>query len=358
MDNEKFPQDLLRDTFKKYNFEWEESDKLWANLTIKNKNDMYLYNYNSCVLVPRDHPVLMRCRGLVINKDKQILGYPFDRFFNEYEKERTDINWKMAEAQEKLDGSLVCIFWNYTGWEITTRGSFYPVDGNENNVDFAELFRKHFKDFKTLVPTLCYTFELITKQNRIVTRYNEEMIYLIGARDSINMFKEVSQETLDVISYINKIKRPKQYTVMNVEHCKALFRDLRDDEEGLVVVDDKFNRIKLKQKSYLEMGKIVMLNDQAIFEYVYKDKINEIDVEFLKQLPEVKEKIKYIKGYWSNLYHYIYGTYIHIKLDTKTRKEFAIKACEYKFKAILFAMLDNKDYKQMRLKWDEVKKWK
>ena len=41
----------------------------------------------------------------------------------------------------------------------------------------------------------------------------------------------------------------------------------------------------------------------------------------------------------------------------KEENKFAIKACEYKFKAILFTMLGNKDYKQMRLKWDEVKEW-
>ncbi len=35
----------------------------------------------------------------------------------------------------------------------------------------------------------------------------------------------------------------------------------------------------------------------------------------------------------------------------KEENKFAIKACEYKFKAILFTMLGNKDYKQMRVNY-------
>lgn len=357
MDNETFAQDLLRDTFKRYKFEWEESDELWKCINIKHKDNMYLYNYNSVVLVPRNHPVLMRCRGLVIDTYGEIICYPFNRFFNEWEKEKSDINWDTAQAQEKLDGSLVCVFWNGTYWEITTRGSFYPIDGNEKNTDFAELFRKHFNCFHLLNYRLCYIFELITKQNRIVTNYKEEMIYLIGVRNT-SRCEELSRYTLDAIALGIEVKRPKTHDVSDLNRCKLLFDYLRDDEEGLVVVDDSFNRIKLKQKSYLELAKIISLNDQKIFEYVYQDRIDEIDNEFLEQLPEVKDKLKEIKGYWNSILHYIKGIYFHIKIDTKTRKEFAVKACKYKFKGILFLMLDNRDdKKKISLKWDEVKEW-
>ena len=140
--------DPLKKAFENNSWYWEESKELFANITVKNKGDMWLYNYNEDVLVPRNHPVLVRCRGIVVSTTGQVLNYPLDRFFNDYEKECADIDWDSALVQEKVDGSMVCVFWNGGGWEITTRGSFYPIPNAD--LDFADLFKKHFSSFDEL----------------------------------------------------------------------------------------------------------------------------------------------------------------------------------------------------------------
>ena len=322
------------------------SEKLKANIHVRIKDDMYLYNYNRNVLVDRNDPILMKCRGLVLNAEGKVLNYPFDRFFNEFEKEKTEIDWETAVVQEKLDGSLISVWWNGEDWEITTRGSFYP--NPKADLDFAELFRKHFNKFNELGKGFCWMFELITKKNRIVTWYDKEFVVLLGARD-LEDLKEVNLDGLI------EIKRPKTYRIKDLNGCKKLFESLSDDEEGLVVVDGNFNRIKLKQESYIKLSKIKMLKDSDVFDYVLGK--TEIDAEYLAKCPEVTEFAEKIKKHWLNVKNKVIETFTEIKGSTDNRKDFAFAALKYPYSQCLFTLLDGKEIEDMKLDWERVRTW-
>jgi hypothetical protein len=341
----------LKKAFEKNKWEWKESEELFKCISFGNKNNMYLYNYNDNVLVERNHPVLVKCRGLIVDSEGKILNFPFERFFNDWEKEKAIIDWKSAEAQEKLDGSMILCFWNGKDWEIATRGSFYPNPKFDS--DFSKLFRKHFKKFNLLDKNFSYIFEIITRENRIVTYYDFEAVYLIGIRD-LTTLKEVSQKVLDETAKILKVKRPRKHSAENVEQCKKLFENMKEDEEGLVIVDKDSNRIKLKQESYLKLARITMLNEQDIFEYVLG--LSQIDTEFIDKLPEVKAKIEEIRKKWNKIMERAKETFETIK-DKPTRKEFAIEAMKYPFSSILFAMLDKREITSARLRWEKVKNY-
>ncbi|MHA1659944.1 MAG: hypothetical protein ACTSUT_12590 [Promethearchaeota archaeon] len=342
---------LLKKTFKKNNWKFEESEKLFKCISVKNKDGMYLYNYNNNNLIERNHHVLIKCRGLVINKNGNIINYPFDRFFNSFEKECCEINWDSAEIQEKLDGSLICVFWSGKNWEVTTRGSFYP---NEHTLNFSELFKKRFDSFTKLNKNICYIFELITKHNRIIKWYKTEGVYLIGARN-IDSLKELSQKELDLIAKDLNVSRPLKYKANNLSQCKKLFDDFNDDDEGLVVVDNEFNRIKIKQDSYIKLSRIKMLKEQDIFNYVLGK--TQIDVEYLNKLPEVAETIKNVRTHWNKTKKKIINIFNKHK-NKSTRKDFAIAVSKYPFKSILFSMLDNKNIDDLTLKWELIKNLK
>lgn len=331
----------------KLGFEGEhiEADFL-NNIRVQQKDDMYLYNYSDIVIVPRNHPMLVKCRGLVVRKDGTILNYPFDRFFNDFESDcKSDIDWSTAVAQEKIDGSLISVFHNGKDWEITTRGSFYPkLDSGSESIDYAEEFKRLFKNFSLLDKDKCFIFELVSKKNRIVTKYDWEFVTLIGARD-LGTLKEKSQNWLNEFAILIEVIRPKQVSVQNIEECKKLFEGLRPDEEGLVIVDNQFNRIKLKQESYLKMSKVKSLKDEEIFEYV-KGNL-EIDAEFIHSFPEVEEKINEIMLKWEEYQRefevILNKFYPYLKVS---RKEFAIRVVQYpRFRAALFAHVDGKIYK-------------
>jgi hypothetical protein len=137
-----------------------------------------------------------------------------------------------------------------------------------------------------------------------------------------------------------------------VEQCKKLFENMKEDEEGLVVVDKDFNRVKIKQESYLKLARISMLNEQDIFEYVLG--YLQIDIEFINRLPEVKEKIEKIRKKWNRIMERAKEVFETIK-DKPTRKEFAFEAMKYPFRDILFSMLDKRETAKERMRWERFK---
>src|SRR3989338_4854594 len=212
----------LKKAFLKHKWGWKESVELFKNISVSAKGNMHLYNYNDSVLVERNNPVISRCRGIVVDTNGNVLNYPFDRFFNEFEEEAAEIDWKSAIIEEKIDGSLICLFWNGNKWEITTRGSFYP-NMNNPETEFHKWFLGHFpeENLEILEKNVCYMFELVSKNNRIVKWYDEEFSALVGARD-LNTMKELESAFLDFLAEKLKVKRPIRYKAENISDCKRL----------------------------------------------------------------------------------------------------------------------------------------
>ncbi|NCD07128.1 MAG: hypothetical protein EOL97_13505 [Spirochaetia bacterium] len=268
----------------------ELDNELKKNINVVQKSNFYLYNYNNSNIVERNNPVLIKCRGLVLDNTGRVMCYPFERFFNDYENESAIIDWDSAEIFDKLDGSLINLWWDGNNWEITTRGSFYP---NDSSLNYKEEFLRFF-DLSVLDDIdkqFTFMFELITKNNRIVKWYEEEKIVLLGARNN-STYKEVSQSELDTISRTFGVSRPLKWKITKTP--RDLFKHLKDDDEGFVVVDDNFNRIKIKQDSYIKLGRILMLKDEDIFNYVIGSV--DIDSEYLEKCPDVVEKINSIQN--------------------------------------------------------------
>src|SRR3990167_11550051 len=91
----------LKKCFEKHNWSWQEEENVLKNIKHIQKNNMHLYNYNDSVLVERNNPVIMKCRGLVVNDEGKIMNYPFERFFNHFEKEKAEINFNECRIEEK-----------------------------------------------------------------------------------------------------------------------------------------------------------------------------------------------------------------------------------------------------------------
>lgn len=317
-----------------------------VNINVSEKNGFYIYNYNNAVLVPRDDPIIKSCRGLVLDNNGHLSSLAFFRFFNAHETECDTIDWESAEILEKLDGSLISVWHTGKEWEVTTRGSFYP---NEHAHNFKETFCRLFDDFEKLTPGFTYVFEMMSKDNRIVTRYDDEFVVLIGVRNLKNLL-EVGQDELDVIAEAIDVKRPKRFNASSVIECKQLFKNLNDDEEGLVIVDKDFNRMKLKQESYLKMAKIISLKNQDVLEYVL-GKID-LDADFT-DMPELKEKENEVSIIYNEVKDYILDVFDNMGIMV-TQKEFASHALNYKFSSVLFGLRAGKKYEDICIRWDKV----
>jgi T4 RnlA family RNA ligase len=285
--------------FIKENKEWASIlKKKPYSLQISNKDNLYLFKYNQ---VESDFsiPLVNEARGIIleiIEEDVKIVCYPFKKFFNYGESHAAPIDFASASIQEKIDGSILKLFY-YNGWKLATNGA---IDAFENasplNVDysFGDLFNeasKNILNYGLLNKDYTYMFELVSKWNRIVVPYTETKIYHIGTRNN------VTEEELNVDIGIAK---PKQYKMASLEEVIETAKALPFSEEGYVVVDKYWNRVKIKSPQYLAVHKLKgqsgILNMDSLLKLV---KENETE-EFLTYFPEYKQEVEHMKALWEN----------------------------------------------------------
>ena len=239
------------------------------NLKISNMNTQcgtyVILKYNQLSSDFND-PLVREARGSIFFQD-HLSGlwtrvcHPFDKFGNYGESYVPHINWSTARVYEKVDGSLIKM-WYHGGWHISTNGTIDAcyAQSQDGETSYYKLvlraLREHGdadKFFQSLNTEITYMFELVSPDNRMTVPYNETRLYLIGARDN------ESDEELDpdwVFLTIDSgapgmIKLPKSYPLQTLEDCIAAAEAMGCDEEGFVVCDHKFNRVKVKSPAYL-----------------------------------------------------------------------------------------------------------
>lgn len=189
--------------------------------------------------------------------------HPFDKFGNYGESYVREIDWKSARVTEKIDGSLIKV-WYHGGWHISTNGTInaqYAYVPN-TQLSYYDLFIRALKKngdpardfFEWLNPDYVYMFELVSPDNRMTILYPEDAIYLIGVRDrksdrefDIDIFKQYFFR----IYMPNMVKFPERYYLNTLGDCIHATQLMSADEEGFVVCDDKFDRVKVKSEQYL-----------------------------------------------------------------------------------------------------------
>lgn len=75
--------------------------------------------------------IVRECRGLILDEanDWKVVSFPFAKFFNAEEPNAAKIDWKSAVVQEKLDGSIMSMYWYNGQWRVASNGS--PDAGGE-----------------------------------------------------------------------------------------------------------------------------------------------------------------------------------------------------------------------------------
>ncbi len=249
----------------------------------------------------KDHPMVRECRGIILDRGDnwKVIARPFDRFFNWGETvSNSEFDFSSMVAQEKIDGSLM-ILYNYNGiWHVATKGS--PDAGGsvgKEDFTFAELFWKIYE--KSMIfnvdldPRNTYLFELTSKYNRIVTSQidNEGSIQLIGIRD-----RETGQEFWPVL-YKEFFPVVKSFSMNTIEEILEATKQLDPSkQEGFVLVDKNFNRLKVKSEKYVLIHHLKdSINDERIVELIKTGEDSEVFAYF----PDLKIRYDQIKKYWN-----------------------------------------------------------
>ena len=249
----------------------EDYEEKLGELSIRIHRDGALAIFNYGLLADFTNPYVRQARGIIIRMDTlDVVCWPFDKFCNAQEEAaRVDLenfDWAHCHCQEKIDGSIVKLFFNpFTDqWQWATNAC---IDAGTATVascidqSYLDVIKKadNFRQipFASLDKSCTYIFELVSPQTQVIVRYPAEHLYHTGTRNNLT-----GQEMDTDIG----IEKPKEYPLSTLEECLQAADALNPDEdsvtqEGFVVVDRNWHRIKVKSPAYFAMHRMVKNNN-------------------------------------------------------------------------------------------------
>jgi hypothetical protein len=264
--------DFMGEKLRQGDFEFFEKN----SIDVKNTPKYYVLNYNQIgAYISGINEYNRLTRGTIFDKNGKLVSLPFKRFFNQGEEHADVLNYNKAKVIEKLDGSLVSVFFDSNGNPVfNTRKMISSneddmkimaksfTDAGEYNLmeEFLSWVKQvNYKAFRT--NDIVYIFEAITTKNKIVTKYKDDQygLYLIGCRD-MKTLEEFSEDELNDIAKKLGVKRPRIFSFKgNYKELKALLdlgEKFADDFEGFVVREGN-KRVKVKKDTYLKLHKAI-----------------------------------------------------------------------------------------------------
>ena len=290
-------------------------------IKIKRDDGYILFCYDQTVS-DFSNPIVQECRGLILREsDFEAVCVPFFKFFNAGEPNAHQIDWDSAVVQEKLDGSLVKVWHGGGKWRVSTNKT---IDAYKATLDrtpaethgfysFGELFRaaldgacpavcgKKTKNtplqgsknsqswdayFEGFDKNCTYMFELTSKFNKVIVPYNATGIWHIGTRNN---------RTLQEFTTNSGFAKPKTYPLKTLDDCLSAAAALPWNEEGYVVVDKHFNRVKIKSAEYVRVHRLGNNGVITLNRIIDMLRLNEQD-EFLSYYPDYADAVGAVKA--------------------------------------------------------------
>lgn len=293
-----------------------------------------------------DKEIVQECRGIILDESDnwKIICLPFTKFFNYHEGQADKIDWKTARAYEKIDGSLMTIYHYDNTWHVASSG-LPDASGMIKDQDFSmkELFWRIWNELKFENPDFIntnYMFEMTSPYTQIIVPHSKNNIVCIGARD-LESLEERSVE--DVCSLFNW-NTPNTFELSSLEDAIEASKRLNPmKQEGFVVVDSKFNRIKIKSPQYVCLGLIghgpdsKKLDSRYILEIV---RTNE-GSEFLSYMPQYKDMYMEVKSKYDSLVQHLDNLYAKVA-TIENQREFAVAAQGSRCPGFFFSMRNKK----------------
>lgn len=296
--------------------------------------------------------VTLSCRGLVTDDKGNIVAKGFSKFFNmeEEKHEATD----SFEVFEKLDGSLILVFWYEGQMIVASRGSFtspYALEAKRLLDEKYPKFERYLRllDFKKST-TFC--FELIGFE-QIVVSYPACDLVATGCFQDGN---ECSLNYANNGLLLDSVPIVKKFDGLDWKNVKGLNWK---NSEGFVVKFSNGQRCKIKFEDYIKLHRhMTNLSTTKIWEALAAGEpvssiLNDVPDEFYDKVHDYE---KLLKNNYADLEWDIKSRFaielkakrnledLHGFTELESRKMFAENVAKYPHKSVLFAMLDGKDY--------------
>lgn len=287
--------------------DWEQLLCKDYKLLIKKDGDLAIFNYNSGADFSK--PIVQEARGIILNyKTKEVVCWPFRKFCNYIETYADTIDWNSAKVQEKVDGSIIKLWYDFekSKWQFSTNGNIRAENSIITNTyqSFYDIIKQasNYKDidFDKLDKQKTYIFELVSPETRVVIDYHGTKLFHIGTRNNITGI-----ESEDNIG----ITKPRVFEINSLEKCidfvlkmnkgdNSTYDPNKIDSEGFVVVDKNYNRIKVKSPEYIIVNNLVgtktLSKKDTLLMLINDSEENRKNLEFIcKNTPSIEVQVKF-----------------------------------------------------------------
>lgn len=326
----------------------------------RSRPNLVLLKYNQ-IESPMGDPMVQECRGIVLDEADgwRVVSRAFDKFFNYGEGHAAPIDWATAQVQEKVDGSLITVYAYDGDWHAATTGTpdgCGDVHGNDASGKWSprpgaslpvpESFAGYF--WQTLsfydvplfneVPEgagacISWMFELTGPLNRVVIPHTESKVTLLGAR----IIEGGKWIPLDDAKKIlgGDVPIVRSFPLQSTDDILASFQSLSPlAQEGYVVCDAAFNRIKVKHPGYVALHHAK--DGMSVRAFVDIAKSGETP-EVIAAFPEMKPQLDDVKARFEALIAVTEADFSDA-LGAPTQKDFALAVKGRRHSAALFAM--------------------
>ena len=317
-----------------------------------NDKDYILFKYDQ-IDSDLSNDIVKECRGLIFRmNDWKVVCFPFKKFFNYGEGQADKINFLTAKVQEKVDGNIIKIWHDDNQWIISTNGKIDADEptcaigrtykdlfieslknhfNNDENryIEFFDLINNHLKNGKNYT----YIFEMVHPLTRVVIPYDKPDVRHIGTRDN-NSHEEL---IIDI-----GIKKPIEYKFNSFDDVLEMSKTLPYNEEGYVVVDANWNRVKVKSPAYLSVHHLKnngVLSARRVMDIILKGEQS----EDLSLFPEFTEYFETATTIFTEFKFNLINEISEIRnMNFGSRKDFAMTVNKTKLPAFFFQVYDGK----------------
>lgn len=302
--------------------------------------NLLLLKYNQ-IFSPMGEPIVQECRGLILdeNRDWAVVSHPFHKFFNAGEPGAAPISWKTARVLEKLDGSLMSLYFYDGAWQVASSGTpdASGAMSGRPEVAMAQIFREVWRDLGLKLPPeefagWWFGFELMTPWNQVVVQHPSAKIVAIGARNPEG--DEVWPADLP-FGWPCAASFPlgDLDAVLSAAACIPKGRG-----EGFVVCDEGFRRVKIKSPGYVALHQLRdRLSTPRLLEIVRRGEIEEVVAYFPLLAPHFAD----ISARYDALIAQVEADFEAVRI-IETPREFAETAKIRVCSAALFALRSGK----------------
>lgn len=270
------------------------------NLKISEDDGYVLFKYNQ-IASDFNEEICKEARGLILDTQDnfRVVRYAFKKFFNVDEGFAAKLDWDSAVATEKIDGSIMSVWFARDKWHLSTNGTIDAFKAELNGVGpyktFGELFESvlPLSTFANYNKHRCWTFELVSPYNKVVIDYPETKVYLLSVRD-MDSLEELCLDAVEMIADANGLTVPERYDLNNEADYRKVVEQMPEGHEGIVVRDVNGERVKIKTLLYFEMHRAK--NNGVITLERIVDLIRANDhYEFLSYFPEYQSVFDDVK---------------------------------------------------------------